>query len=145
MDHSSHKGTHPTLGSIDNICFSPLGTQATISEVVNISKQFAKHLSEQEHIQVYNYGESSLQKNRLQYIRRKLGYFDTLSSTTITQQYNSDIIPDYGSEYEYNTKKGITCIGAIPLVINYNLRFRPGDSRSLVLQVTKQIRTTDVI
>lgn len=40
--------------------------------------------------------------------------------------------------------KGISCIGALPYLQNFNMRFRPSDDRKLIIQITRDLREPDV-
>jgi len=98
---------------------------------------------------VYKYGAASPQTHRLQYIRKQLGYFsnehiDPTREPSIIATGSDGLIPDEGSSFFYNKSKGISCIGAVPLIINFNIRYRVKDPRSKVLQVTQHIRRLDV-
>jgi hypothetical protein len=66
-----------------------------------------------------------------------LGYFDGSSSVKL----NSDSLePDFPFG-AYSPSKGITCVGVVPFIINYNIRFRPQDKREKIIQITKSIRS----
>lgn len=131
--------------------------------VAAIASDCASQLSIQEHIQVYKYGAASPQSHSLQFIRKQLGYFSTSSAassaatTTAATAGGGDgsdggaavegvngINPDEGSSFPFHESKGISCIGAVPLIINFNIRYRPMDARAKVLQVTQHIRRPDV-
>ena len=165
IDFTAHHGSHPAIGAVDHVCFSPLVFNTnTISSISNIANSFASSLSCNERVPVYTYGHASSSSMKLRDIRRSLGYFDpnnttTNSSTTeksgpkiistIRQLLsNSDSIKaSYGDEYTHDAtfdSKGVMCVGGIPMVLNFNMRFRPCDSKSLVMQVTKHVRQEGV-
>ena len=45
-------------------------------------------------------------------------------------------LPDFGSVIDLQESKGVTLVGAVPFVQNFNMRFRITDLRSQILQVT---------
>jgi len=157
IDFNLHNGTHPALGSIDHVCFSPLvSNDDTLNIVGEFAKSFASLLSNDENIPVFTYGYANDNRLKLRDIRRNLGYFEPIILSnesnlgpkiinSIRQNLsNNNIKPIYGDEYLDNNinfdKKGLMCIGSVPMIINYNMRFRVCDSKNLVMQVTKYCR-----
>ena len=157
IDFSVHNGTHPALGSVDHVCFSPLvSNDDTLDKVGECAKRFASSLSNDERIPVFTYGMANDDRLKLRDIRRNLGYFEpiVLSEDSnlgpklinlIRQNLSKDTFkPTYGDDHADNNhnfdKKGVMCIGSVPMIINYNMRFRVGDSKNLVMQVTKHCR-----
>ena len=147
LDYSEHKGLHPTLGCVDHVSFSPLGNESNLNNVAEIANQFAKDLSKTHNIPIFMYGAASLRQTRLKDIRRKLGYFDKNVGKKCLE-WTEDCQPDYllGNTKAIDPSKGISTIGAVPLVVNFNIRFRDEDERKNIIQVTKAVRavSTDV-
>lgn len=162
-----HTGKHPTLGSVDHICFYPLGN-ASLDSAVDIAKEFSTLFHSISGVPVYTYGVLSPHQRRLQDIRRQLRYFDQsklkssvenvltsendsavdLSSTARFVRDSaiaSSLHPDFGRPDDINERKGLTCIGTVPLVRNYNLRFRVGDAKASIVPITKALRQADIV
>ena len=117
INFNEHIGCHPTLGSLDHICISPLGDNSSIEEVARFSQQFAIEYSNYHKIPVFCYGKASYTGRKLKDIRKSLGYF---TNPLVLPTSDSDEIrqADYGASY-YDPAKGITCIGMIlPISVN---------------------------
>lgn len=121
-----------------------------MAEVISVASKFSEQFYEDFHVPVFTYGELSPNKRRLKDIREKLGYFETVSSFAdaskkIKQSLEDGIIvPDYGSCADYSDIRGVTCVGVVPLIVNFNMRFRTIDPREQVLKVTKAVRNSEV-
>ena len=126
IDFSKHDGTHPTLGACDHICLSPLG-DSTIENVLGTAKELAQDFRTKFGVPVHTYGALSEFQERLSHLRKKLGYFD-----------GSNV------SLEFDKCKGITCMGVVPFVLNYNIRFSPNDTRDKVCKVTSYVRSAEV-
>jgi len=171
-------GTHPTLGSVDHVVFSPLvaGAEAAaqmdsqLARIEGVADDFARQVHDEYGVCVYRYGARS---KPLKEIRRSLGYFDKTvsSSSTLSSPWaqnlekklssgDADLLePDFGSFFsngsdEGNTEKqmrstirekGVMCVGSIPLVLNLNIRFREGDAKRDVMQVTQHVRVPNLV
>jgi glutamate formiminotransferase len=71
---------------------------------------------------------------RLSDLRRRLGYFSApFDTTAVTDR------PDLG-DLPLDVSLGLCCIGVVPLVVNFNMRFRVGDAKSSVAGVTRAVR-----
>ena len=95
----------------------------------------------------------------LKNVRRTLGYFcgsssgDMVASSRYIQSALKEKVMsesvDAGAPAPvaawrptvYPHRKGVSCVGAVPLVLNFNVRFRPQDSRAKVQQITKYVRS----
>eukprot|EP01041_Mallomonas_annulata_P005432 gene5432-10896_t len=136
IDFSAHSGTHPTLGVVDHVCFFPLGT-ATLSDAKNSALSFSSQLSTRHNIPIFLYGEASINKIKLKEIRKSLGYFDNTFNSQ--KSLITPIPPDIGPN-AINDKIGISCVGAIPFVQNFNMKFANISEKSNVAKITKHIR-----
>ena len=59
---------------------------------------------------------------------------------------DSIYVPAFGSVLtDLNASKGVTMVGAVPYIQNFNMRFRPIDERSLVVKVTAVVREPGVV
>ena len=139
IDFTSHSGTHPSLGVIDHVCFFPLGSMP-MEKVVMQAKRFASEINSSENIPTYYYGEASplsscTNKIKLKDIRKSLGYFDS----TFPNLKNCPYPPDLGPT-AIDHSKGVMCVGTVPFVQNFNIRFQAGSKKKAVIEVTKFIR-----
>ena len=152
IDFVNHKGSHPALGAVDHVCFSPLvSNDETLNTVGDVANKFATSLADNEKIPVFTYGHAnSILLPKLRDIRRSLGYFEPVESDTlgpsivkIMRQCLSQVTPTYGTDYINDRSldsKGTMCVGCVPMILNYNMRFRQCDSKNLVMQVTRYVR-----
>lgn len=114
---------------------------------------FAQRLHDREQLPVYKYGDASPLQQSLKDVRRMLGYFTNDSEPLTAEklqlrlrdQDHTLLQPDIGDmRQHFDPRKGVSCVGAVPLILNFNMRFRAEDPRSRVIQVTKHIRSGDV-
>jgi hypothetical protein len=156
IDFQDHRGNHPTLGIVDNIVVCPLGDDTTLDIAATYARSLGQQLYNVERIPVYFYGNASSSNQRLQNIRRKLGYFRQSLNSSIApaERLREDLIqassedppicPDLGDVLNYSPYKGISAIGAIPLIENFNIRFTSDSLRSQLIQITRALRSHDV-
>ncbi|ETV96456.1 hypothetical protein H310_10208 [Aphanomyces invadans] len=163
LDFSRHRGTHPTLGTVDHVCFSPLGT-ATLDESAAEASSFASSLQCNEPtLPIYAYGPV-LTGLRLRDIRKRLGYFsakETCGAQTIAALMTTvrehppttawrRVLAQQSSHDELcrqdvsPAKHGVLCVGSVPFVLNYNLRCRLQDPKVAVAKITSAVRCPEV-
>ena len=89
------------------------------------------------------YGAASPSAKRLRDVRKELGYFndDVIKSKATLVAPPAPPAANFGGTLEIDASKGVSTIGAVPLVVNFNMRFRLQDPRSSVLKVTKAVRS----
>lgn len=163
IDYLQHKGSHPALGVVDHVCFSPLmnlaafgdGIDATNAKVEHLAAAcdmglaFSRSLHQQEHVDVYQYGEISQPRSgrSLQSIRKELNYFSSATPSP-TSNPSPSILPDYEGQSSLLAPKGLTCVGVTQdLVVNFNIRMTLASSldRSKVVSVTALLRVPNYI
>ena len=137
LNYTDHLGTHPSLGVIDNIVFSPLGYEG-IETAKRCALSFAERLQRNVDVPVFLYGAASPRKMMLRDIRKKLGYF---SKTDFDVSFEADM----GSMSVVKPTLGVSCVGAVPMIINLNMRFRPEDKRADVAKVSKAVREPGLV
>eukprot|EP01031_Cornospumella_fuschlensis_P026196 gene26196-31633_t len=146
IDFQKHTGTHPSLGVVDHVCFSPLGglnnQDNPMPSVASLARSFGQAINDISGVPVYYYGHATADSRRLKDVRRSLGYFGTPTAASGININRAALVPDIGALPDPH--KGIMCIGAVPLVVNCNMRFRPQDPRDMVLRVTQAVRSHDV-
>lgn len=131
IDFSKHQGTHPTLGTCDHLCFSPLGN-TSIENAKLIAADIAIEYQNQFNVPVYKYGAISENNARLRDIRKSLGYFTSNNPLKDDTSINCD------------KTKGVTCMGVVPFVLNFNIQFSATSLREKVTQVTAYLRCPEV-
>lgn len=163
VDFRLHRGTHPTLGAVDHVCFSPLGSGSVgdssgpidQAAAAALGRDFGRALHEQEAVSVYFYGAASAGAEQgapraLKDVRRELGYFEQggiagAERADALWALMANAAPDLGGggageDASGFVRRGLTCVGVVPLVRNFNVRFGPGAAKPLVAQVTRHLR-----
>jgi len=136
---------------VDNICFSPLGEE-TLDIVSSQARDFGSHLFDLTSVPIYFYGSASASGDadrqiQLKEIRRQFGYFGEKSrlpgveSATIA----ANLGPTWSETALSMSSTGISCIGAVPYIQNFNMRFLKEAQRSLVIKVTAAIRVPNKV
>jgi glutamate formiminotransferase len=145
IDFEEHRGTHPSLGVVDHVYFSPIGN-VSMTTISNVATQFSQKLLGKLEIPIYTYGAASSFNATLRDIRSDLGYFKQHCNNTVPTILDLTLnrSPDFGPTRS-NPRIGVCCVGAIPLVVNFNMRFRISDDRKKVVKVTSSIREAGVI
>ena len=144
IDYSKHTGTHPALGAVDHICFSPLEPDASADEQREIGLEFGSLLNKQEQVDVHLYGNAAATTTNLKSIRRSLGYFGAGGSDGAVEEPKP---PDFAGSPEMFSSKGVSCVGVVPLVINFNIRLTEASSgdKKLASQVTALLRVDGAV
>ena len=149
IDYSAHVGTHPTLGSVDHVCFSPLGAGSSVQDEARmLGREFGAALNQQEQVDVYLYGAASPSGARLQNIRRALDYFSPRDRDSRSEHVVSDVLlPSHKGDDSLGQQKGVSCVGVVPLVVNYNIRLttETSSSKAVASRMTAQLRVEDAV
>ena len=121
IDFSKFKGTHPTLGTVDHVCISPLGGSS--DDAAALGPELGSSLaSATPCVQVYYYGSACPNQTSLRQIRKDLGYFTSTPSVDVC------------------------CVGVVPMVVNFNIRFARGtQDKKLVSRITSALRVPDAV
>ena len=56
IDYRCTTGTHPALGSVDHVCFQPLG-MTTLGETASVAREFSRQLYEHQRVPIFHYGQ----------------------------------------------------------------------------------------
>eukprot|EP01035_Chromulina_nebulosa_P037056 gene37056-49998_t len=145
IDFRSHRGTHPTLGTVDNICFSPLGGES-LDIVSSQARDFGSHLFDLTNVPVYFYGSASTiddadRQIQLKSIRRQFGYFGEKSQPQgVEPSITANLGPSWDKIALNKSSTGISCVGAVSYIQNFNMRFSKEAQRSSVIKVTAAVR-----
>jgi glutamate formiminotransferase/formiminotetrahydrofolate cyclodeaminase len=121
IDMTKHKGNHPRLGAIDVVPFVPI-SNATVDECVQISKKYAKEISEKLNLPVYLYESAQEKSYRKNLADIRKGEYEGLPE----KLKNPDWEPDYGKA-EFNPKLGATVTGCRFFLIAYNVNIKSED------------------
>lgn len=121
IDMTKHKGNHPRLGAIDVVPFVPI-SNATVEECVQISKKYAKEISEKLNLPVYLYESAQEKSYRKNLADIRKGEYEGLPE----KLKNPDWEPDYGKA-EFNPKLGATVTGCRFFLIAYNVNIKSED------------------
>jgi len=130
LDLRNHTANHPRIGVVDHISLHPLGHKDT-SDAKDCALQLGKHFGEHVGIPILYYGD--VNGKRLAAVRRATSYFSGGQDSSIEADEGPCIVPE---------NLGVMCIGAVPPVLNYNIRFKCTD-RKTVSKITKQLREKD--
>lgn len=157
VDLQRHAATHPRLGAVDHISCHPLADAggAPLQAAALVARSVARQLGSAG-LPVYTYGAAHQHQRPLDDIRRQLGYFKGAASgqwegllgggaAGAEDSSNSSrgggavqrggslelaVRPCFGPGVS-SAASGVCCIGAIPLIINYNVLLRTDDLMSM--------------
>ena len=165
MDFQQHEGSHPTLGVCDHITFCPLlpenknVSEEELRKTGKIAIEFADTISPM--ASVFSVWSSYfLTSTSLADIRRRLGYFEQckddghcvydtnelgvkVRECTLTATSNDDrnSLGFYSKSLAtLNPTVGVTCVGAIPYLLNFNVQFDMNSDLREVRKITKRVR-----
>ncbi|MCX7903427.1 MAG: glutamate formimidoyltransferase [Caloramator sp.] len=117
IDMRSHKGEHPRMGAVDVVPFIPVKNM-TMTEAVELSKEFAREASERYNLPIFLYEKSATSPDRENLANIRKGEFEGMFEKIKQPEWK----PDFGPA-EVHPTAGVTAVGArMPLVaFNVNL------------------------
>ena len=121
IDLTRHKGSHPRLGAVDVIPFTPVAN-ITIAQCVELAHNFGRRFWEVNRVPVYYYEAAALRPDRKQLEKIRKGQFETLK-TKVTQERRK---PDVG-EARLHPTGGATVIGARKFLVAFNVNLATED------------------
>ena len=123
IDMSKQTGEHPRMGATDVCPLIPV-SNVSMNECVRYSHILAKKVGNELGIPIYLYEESSdiLYRKNLSDIRR--GEYEEMENKMKSNRWK----PDYGSN-KFNSKAGVTAIGARNFLIAYNINLNTKDKK----------------
>jgi glutamate formiminotransferase len=130
IDLTRHKGSHPRLGAVDVIPFTPIAN-ITLTQCVELAHDFGRRFWETLRVPVYYYEAAALRPDRIQLEKIRKGQFEALR-TKITQEHRK---PDVG-EARLHPTAGATVIGARKFLVAFNVNLATDD-----LVIAKAIAT----
>ncbi len=133
IDMAKHKGQHPRMGAIDVVPFIPV-KNVSMTEAVDISRKFAKEVSEKYNLPVFLYEESAGRPERRNLADIRKGQFEAMADKIKQPEWK----PDFGPA-EIHPTAGVTAVGArMPLVaFNVNL---DTDDLTIANDIAKKVR-----
>ncbi|MEW5817772.1 MAG: glutamate formimidoyltransferase [Spirochaetota bacterium] len=128
IDLEQHRGSHPRIGTVDVIPFTPL-RNISMEECVELSREFGRRYYRETGVPVYFYEESALrpERKRLEAIRK--GQYEALKTEVVEAKRHPDV-----GEPRLHPTAGATVIGARQCLVAFNVNLGTRD-----LDVAKSI------
>jgi len=121
------------MGATDVCPFVPV-SGITMVECVELAKKLGKRVGEELNIPVYLYAEAAQQENRRRLPDIREGEYEAMAEKLKDDSFK----PDYGKA-EFNSKSGVTAIGARGFLIAYNVNLNTKDTK-IANKIAKRIR-----
>ena len=146
LDLRSHAATHPRLGVVDHISCHPLSSHPDhLLSAASTARSIAQKLGHSG-IPSFLYGAAHPAQTQLVDIRRGLGYFSAskpggkiwsgappaMKETSNINRNSTQlpVVPEYGPSVA-DPRAGVSCIGAVPWMMNLNVLVDSGDMRAV--------------
>ncbi|XP_002988838.2 uncharacterized protein LOC9661847 [Selaginella moellendorffii] len=129
IDLQKQSGSHPRLGVVDNLCFHPLGKEASMDQAAELARSCARSIGAKLQVPTFLYGAASYENVPLDAIRRSLGYFKPAKPGIWQGSSNNTRLsqpPQFGPAH-FPASTGIITAGACPWIANYNIPLQTGD------------------
>ncbi len=133
IDMSKHSGAHARMGATDVCPFVPV-SGITMEECVELAKKLGKRVGEELNIPVYLYAKAAQQNSRTRLPDIREGEYEALSEKLKTDSFK----PDFG-EAVFNSRSGVTAIGARGFLIAYNINLNTKDTK-IANKIAKRVR-----
>lgn len=131
IDLTRHKGSHPRIGAVDVIPFTPLAN-VSMDQCVALAHDFGQRFWDETGVPVYFYESAARLPERRNLEKIRKGQFEALK-TEITQSHRK---PDVGDPSVHPTA-GATVIGARKYLVAFNINLATRD-----IAVAKKIAMT---
>lgn len=121
-------GGHPRLGAVDLIPIHPLTPELSVSDCGQIAREIAETLARNvpgSSFFVFGPGKSGMEKSLVER-RKEVGWFSN-GGTSTPPTFPVNLVPDIGSEPI--SRLGLTGVGAMPYMMNFNATISTTDSR----------------
>lgn len=132
LDLQEHHASHPRLGSVDHISCHPMEQPAQLQAATSLAQEIGEVLASRCNVPVFFYGAASPSNVQLADVRRAAGYFRGAATGTWTGALSASAnvtplqAPDLGP-VDISPHMGLTCIGAVPWLVNYNVLLKCSD------------------
>jgi glutamate formiminotransferase len=133
IDMRTHKGQHPRMGAVDVIPFIPV-KKVSMKQAVEISKHFAKEISERYNLPVFLYEESAGRPERRNLSNIRKGQFEGMVDKIKQPEWT----PDFGPSKIHPTA-GVTAVGARMPLVAFNVNLHT-DRLEIAKDIAKKVR-----
>jgi glutamate formiminotransferase len=133
IDMRTHKGQHPRMGAVDVIPFIPV-KKVSMKQAVEISKYFAKEISERYNLPVFLYEESAGRPERRNLSNIRKGQFEGM----VYKIKQPEWTPDFGPSKIHPTA-GVTAVGARMPLVAFNVNLHT-DRLEIAKDIAKKVR-----
>ncbi len=135
IDLTRHKGSHPRLGAVDVVPFTPL-SNITMDACVALAHEFGRRFEETCRVPVYFYEEAALMPERRNLAEIRKGEFEALLMEISLPHRR----PDVGKARLHPTA-GATVIGARKFLVAFNVNLSTEDL-NVAKTIAKSLRST---
>ena len=133
IDMRTHKGQHPRMGAVDVIPFIPV-KKLSLRQAVDISRKFAKEVSEKYRLPVFLYEESAGRPERRNLSNIRKGQFEGMADKMKQPEWT----PDFGPSKIHPTA-GVTAVGARMPLVAFNVNLHT-DRLEIAKDIAKKVR-----
>jgi glutamate formiminotransferase len=133
IDMRTHKGQHPRMGAVDVIPFIPV-KKLSMRQAVDISRKFAKEVSEKYRLPVFLYEESAGRPERRNLSNIRKGQFEGMADKMKQPEWT----PDFGPSKIHPTA-GVTAVGARMPLVAFNVNLHT-DRLEIAKDIAKKVR-----
>jgi glutamate formiminotransferase len=133
IDMRTHKGQHPRMGAVDVVPFIPV-KNVSMTEAVELSKEFAKEASEKYNLPIFLYEKSAQVPERENLAVVRKGEFEGMAEKIKKPEWK----PDFGPA-EIHPTAGATAVGARMPLVAYNVNLDT-DNIAIADKIAKNVR-----
>lgn len=133
INMEKHQGAHPRMGATDVCPFIPV-SNTSMKECINVAKITGRRIGEELEIPVYLYENAATNEERKNLANIRSGEYEGFEEKIIERNW----LPDYG-EAKFNSKSGVTAVGAREFLIAYNINLNTND-RTYANEIAYEIR-----
>ncbi len=133
INMEKHEGAHPRMGATDVCPFIPV-SNTSMEECINVAKITGRRISEELKIPIYLYENAATNAERKNLANIRSGEYEGFEEKITEKNW----LPDYG-EAKFNSKSGVTAVGAREFLIAYNINLNTND-RTYANEIAYEIR-----
>ncbi len=133
IDLRVHQGEHSRMGATDVVPYIPIKNM-DIEECVELAKETAKIISEENNIPVFLYESAASNPNRVNLAKIRKGQFEKMAEKLQEPEWE----PDFG-ERKPHESAGVTAVGARMPLVAYNIDLDT-DNIDIANAIAKAIR-----
>jgi glutamate formiminotransferase len=132
IDMDRHRGSHPRMGAVDVIPFTPV-RGVSMDEVVELARSFAKELAETLDVPVYLYDRAALSPERSSLAEVRRGEYEGLREAVA----RGERLPDFGPHAI--GRAGAVAVGARKPLVAFNV-YLDGTDEAAAKEIARAIR-----